>query len=113
MEFSYILSRGDTDHLQGDLMALPVSVPKSKNSHGQTKFLLPSLEQQISYLQFIFLFGPENGEGQLNKQPCMIFWSCPFCNTSELFVCVETIFGKVTSRSQSLQLSQYFENNFC
>ena len=66
MEFSYILSRDDTDHVQSDLMALPVSVRKIKNSRGQTKFLLPSLEQQISYLQFIFLFGTENGEGQLN-----------------------------------------------
>ena len=28
VELSYILFRGDTDHLQGDLMALPVSVPK-------------------------------------------------------------------------------------
>ena len=115
VEFAYILSRDDADHLQDDLMALPVSAPKRKNSCGQTKFLFASFEQQISYLQFIFLFGTENGEGQLNKQPCMIFWSLPFCNTSELFVCVKTIFGKVTSGIQSLQLSQsqYFEMNFC
>ena len=44
VEFSYILSHDDTDHVHGDLMALPVSVQKRKHSPGQIIFLLPSLE---------------------------------------------------------------------